>query len=119
MLILRGEVDSRSIRASHHAIISSRKQLLGAKPLLKELPLIDISVVTYNSEKWINGFFTSLSAQDYPLEKLAVVFVDNGSEDATVSTLKQLDWSQFADVEFIESSNLGYGGGSQSGNSPG
>ena len=111
LLIWRGEIDNRSIRASHHAIISSRKQLLGAKPLLKELPLIDISVVTYNSEKWVDGFFTSLCAQDYPLNKLAIVFVDNGSKDATVSTLKQLDWSQFAKVDFIESSNLGYGAG--------
>ena len=110
-LIMHGEVDNRSIRASPQAIISSRKQLLGAKPLLKELPLIDISVVTYNSEKWIDGFFTSLCAQDYPLEKMAMVFVDNGSKDATVSALKQLDWSQFANVEFIESSNLGYGVG--------
>lgn len=52
-----------------------------------DLPRVDISVVTYNSEKWVDGFVESLSALTYPREKLHIYFVDNSSQDGTLTAL--------------------------------
>ncbi|MDU0332798.1 glycosyltransferase family 2 protein [Paenibacillus sp. 3LSP] len=42
---------------------------------------LDIIIVSYNSEKWIPSLLDSLSSQNYPLKKLHITFVDNGSVD--------------------------------------
>jgi GT2 family glycosyltransferase len=77
-------------------------------------PLIDVSIVTYNSCKWLDGFFASLKAQEYPLHKLNLCFVDNGSTDRTVEDLQrwknQLD-THLAGFEIIKGGNVGFGMG--------
>ncbi|MCI5163938.1 MAG: glycosyltransferase, partial [Candidatus Electrothrix sp. AX5] len=55
----------------------------------EEFPFVDISAVTFNSEKWIPDFIESLLALDYPKSSLKICFVDNGSSDATVDCLRQ------------------------------
>lgn len=75
-------------------------------------PLIDVSIVTYNSSKWVEGFFASLKAQDYPLQKLNLCFVDNGSKDCTVKDLQR--WkaqlgAELAGFEVIQGENVGFG----------
>ena len=47
--LIRGDLDSHSIRASHRQLIKERDILLGEKKLLedRQLPLIDISIVSY------------------------------------------------------------------------
>jgi len=52
------------------------------------LPPIDVSVVTYNSQRWISAFVESLLALRYPAALLTVRFVDNSSSDETVARLK-------------------------------
>ncbi|MBO9127832.1 glycosyltransferase [Rhizobium sp. 16-545-1B] len=52
-----------------------------------DLPEVDISVVTYNSEKWISGFVSSLGSLSYPKSKMHVFFVDNESQDNTLEML--------------------------------
>lgn len=79
---------------------------------------LDISVVTYNSEKLLDAFMTSLAAQDYPLHKINLRFVDNDSKDGTVQELLRLKDRYdecFATVEVIERPNNGFGAGHNAG----
>lgn len=83
-----------------------------SSPLFDVQPVIDVSIVTYNSGKWVDGFFASLKAQDYPLQQLNLCFVDNGSKDSTVEDL--LRWkaqlaTEVAGFEVIQSENVGFG----------
>ncbi len=68
------------------------KQRLNNDPIIpltsKVLPAIDISVVTYNSQRWIKAFVDSVLALDYPRHLLAIRFVDNESSDATLVDLQ-------------------------------
>lgn len=81
-------------------------------PLPLNQSVIDISIVTFNSSKWIDGFFKSLIEQDYPLQKINLCFVDNGSSDGTVEDLqhrKMLLGSTVAGFEIIKGENVGFG----------
>ena len=82
--------------------------------LPKDLPEIDISVVTYNSERWITRFVESLLKIDYPSDLLNIYFVDNGSSDSTVVELKKVLLQIKAaggHATLTEQPNLGFGGG--------
>jgi GT2 family glycosyltransferase len=77
-------------------------------------PFIDVSIVTYNSAKWIDGFFSSLVLQDYPLNKLRLIFIDNGSDDDTVQQLHQRQAQlshQLGDFQILQGPNVGFGSG--------
>lgn len=77
-------------------------------------PLIDVSIVTYNSAKWIDGFFRSLVLQDYPLNRLRLIFMDNGSDDNTVQQLHQHREQlshQLGDFQILQGPNVGFGSG--------
>ena len=76
------------------------------------LPLITISLVTYNSSRWLNALFNSIQSQTYPLERIKVAIVDNGSNDDTldvIASLKESIGSQFASFELHQRPNLGFG----------
>lgn len=45
------------------------------------LPVIDISIVTYNSSKWVDIFFKSLLRQDYPKNLINILINDNKSNE--------------------------------------
>ena len=119
--LLQGDIDNHSTRESHRAIIGERDQMLGEKQLLPDddLPGLDLSIVTYNSEKWLDQFVESLHQQDYPLGKLHLVFVDNGSSDATVEKIRLTDWTALGSVNCLENSNVGFGAGHNRGISEG
>ncbi|MBK7953303.1 MAG: glycosyltransferase [Candidatus Accumulibacter sp.] len=51
-------------------------------------PAIDVSVVTFNSSRWVAAFVDSLLALDYPKSKLNFSFVDNSSTDSTLAELR-------------------------------
>lgn len=75
---------------------------------------IDISVVTYNSSKWITQFFDSLKEQKYPLSKINLYFVDNGSSDQTVEILEEYTLRHsdlFHSLHILTQPNLGFGAG--------
>lgn len=77
-------------------------------------PELDLSVVSYNSARWIPGFLASLVAQHYPLNRIHLRFVDHGSRDATLSELNTYLAplrDRFASVSVIEQANLGFGAG--------
>ncbi len=53
-----------------------------------ELPRVAIVILNYNGEKHLDGCFESLRALDYPEERRAVVLVDNGSSDGSLTKMR-------------------------------
>ncbi|MBD2206524.1 glycosyltransferase [Calothrix sp. FACHB-1219] len=78
------------------------------------LPLLDISIVTYNSAQWIENFFKSLLEQSYPTKLINILITDNQSSDRTI-TLCKLFLDKYADyfhsLKIFERPNLGFGCG--------
>ncbi len=75
---------------------------------------IDISIVTFNSKKWINLFFDSLLKQKYPLKMINIFVVDNSSTDNTLILLNSYFEDKihlFNSVKIITQPNLGFGAG--------
>ena len=78
---------------------------------------LDISIVTYNSERWLEAFLDSLLAQDYPCEKISLLWRDNGSSDGSVALLRTLSEKhrqRFARFEIDAGENVGFGCGHNS-----
>ena len=75
---------------------------------------IDISVVTYNSSKWIKQFINSLYNQDYPINRINIYFTDNSSKDSTyedlIETKNQYE-KYFNTLEVYSCRNDGFGAG--------
>ena len=75
---------------------------------------VTLSIVTYNSEKWLDAFFKSLLQQNLPCDQIALCLLDNGSTDNTYDWLKkqQVALSQkFASVALNKGHNIGFGAG--------
>ena len=76
--------------------------------------LITLSIVTYNSEKWLNAFFNSLYQQKLPCDQIALCVLDNGSSDGTYDWLQQHQATltqKFASVALKQGPNIGFGAG--------
>lgn len=75
--------------------------------------MTDLVYVAYNSAKWIEQCFTSLTKTQYDKKKLHVYVVDNASTDNTVELLRQMKekiGGEFAAFEIIEETkNWGFG----------
>ncbi len=79
-----------------------------------DLPFIDLSVVTWNSEQWLAGFFASLLGQAYPTAKINLLIRDNGSSDKTLllcATLKNRHDQDFNSFTIDKGDNVGFGKG--------
>ncbi|MFI5206214.1 MAG: glycosyltransferase, partial [Candidatus Paceibacterales bacterium] len=75
---------------------------------------IDISIVTYNSARWLNTFFNSLCNQRYPLQQLNLFIHDNSSTDGTYVECQKLQKSlnhRFASFTLTQEPNKGFGYG--------
>ena len=75
---------------------------------------IDISIVTYNSKKWLDNFFNSLTKQSFPVKKLHIYITDNSSTDDTYAYLTNLQnkfRNIFASLNIYKQKNLGFGSG--------
>src|SRR5271165_1826237 len=68
--------------------------------------MVSITIVTWNSAKYLEECFRSLSRQDYP--ELEVIIVDNASEDGTREKLARVDskWRVICNGE-----NVGFAAG--------
>lgn len=78
------------------------------------LPVIDISLVTFDSGKWIGKFLASLIAQKYPLDKIHLYFVDHGSRDQTLPIITEFAAAyagSFAGITRAQQANRGFGAG--------
>lgn len=79
-----------------------------------DYPPLDVSVVSFNSARWVQPFLASLQAQAYPLASIHLRVVDHGSQDDTLAQFES--WfeqygEQFASVALIQQANLGFGAG--------
>lgn len=78
------------------------------------LASLDISVVTFNSERWIETFLRSLLTQSVDCKKINLFVQDNGSTDRTVSILNDLSSQfreKFAAFQVNAGKNVGFGRG--------
>jgi len=83
-----------------------------------QLPHIDISAVTYNSQTWLPAFCETLRTSDYPKAKLHLRFVDNGSTDETCTRIQEAIQGLLEigiDAQLIQQTNVGFGGGHNTG----
>ena len=75
---------------------------------------LDVSVVTYNSARWLGAFVRSLTQQAYPCGQIRLLFRDNGSSDNTVELLRQIATdhaARFAQIVVDAGDNVGFGCG--------
>jgi GT2 family glycosyltransferase len=80
----------------------------------KEFIDLDISVVTFNSMKWIDSFIESIINQNYSCSSMNLLFTDNGSNDETVNLLleyKEKVGYKFKTFIVRTQSNMGFGHG--------
>lgn len=84
------------------------------KFVTNDLPMLDMSIVTYNSKNWIRRFLTSLERQRYPLDRINIIIVDNGSVDDSIvefeDVVEELSL-KFASTKIIRQANNGFGRG--------
>lgn len=77
-------------------------------------PKLDISVVLYESERWLEEFAQSILAMDYPLENISLWFRDHsvtsGTERAVTSISEQLV-GRLGKVHYSRGRNTGFGAG--------
>ena len=77
-------------------------------------PAVTLSIVTYNSEKWLDAFFKSLFQQELPCDQIALCLLDNGSTDNTFAWLTKQHSAlanKFASVQLHQGPNIGFGAG--------
>lgn len=72
--------------------------------------MISISVITYNSEKWVEPFFDSLLKQELPPNRIEIFVTDNGSSDSTLQKLRNVQMcGKFGKFRVSLSTNSGFG----------
>ena len=114
--VMEGSSDPKTFAEGRAATIAFRQTGAGARqpPVVgAALPELDISVVTYNSARWVETFVASLLAQDYPLAKLNLTIVDNDSTDDTVARFESQSkaLSALAGFQVVTAPNNGFGAG--------
>lgn len=95
----------------HRAISAALDDPAGHLP---DTATLGLSLVTYNSARWLPDFFASLRQQSFPLSRLNICVVDNGSTDATLALLESeslaLDGA-VGSFRILRSDNRGFGAG--------
>ncbi|WP_213957371.1 MULTISPECIES: glycosyltransferase [unclassified Variovorax] len=127
MILAAGtRADDAFNRAASDALVDERNELTSGPvfadpmtaPAPAEWPRVDMSVVTFNSKRWIDSFVDSLEALDYPKVRIHLRFVDNQSTDGTPCRLQEV-FPRLRHlgmtVDLIERPNLGFGAGHNAG----
>lgn len=55
------------------------------------VPLISIVIPSFNGRKWLQDCINSILRSDYPLHRIELIIVDNGSSDGSVESLQLPD----------------------------
>ena len=99
---------------AHNQLVRHRYLTNSVNRETRSSPAIDLTIVTYNSEKWLDKFFNSLLNQSYPISCINLIVVDHGSKDGTVFGVQKVIecyQERFASISLIQQSNLGFGAG--------
>lgn len=76
---------------------------------------LDITFVTFNSEKWIDQCLDSIIKSDYDLSNVSLLFCDNNSSDKTVTKVEEFkkeSGNLFNKIDILkENKNHGFGVG--------
>jgi GT2 family glycosyltransferase len=114
----RAQDDIRSITARNDEFLGEIERARRYQEMLESLvarlrrPRVDVMVVNYNGDRWVEGFFASLRACRYPPERLRLVFVDNASRDGSFAHAREAARGLSIPVEFVETGvNAGFTGG--------
>jgi glycosyltransferase involved in cell wall biosynthesis len=70
-----------------------------------EKPLVTVLIATYNYEKYIGNAINSIIKQDYPLEKIEIIIIDDGSADNTKKVVE--DFKNKINVTYVYQNNSG------------
>lgn len=77
-----------------------------------QLPRVSIVILNLNGKHHLQGCFESLSALDYPKDRLEVILVDNGSSDGSVEEMRSRHgWVRL----FVNDRNVGFAAGCNQG----
>jgi cellulose synthase/poly-beta-1,6-N-acetylglucosamine synthase-like glycosyltransferase len=68
----------------------SRRERRVARPEVDELPGVTFVIAAYNEELVLPGKITNLRQTAYPIDKLQIIFVSDGSTDRTNELLKSI-----------------------------
>lgn len=105
-------IKNRIIIAAQRPILKIRTQMsyppdLSMRPL-KDLPSVDLIIVTYNSQDCISRCIESIQNSQYPADKISLFIVDNNSSDNTINVIKSIQF--IIRTTIIESkTNKGFG----------
>lgn len=75
---------------------------------------LDISIVTYNSSRWLEKFFSSIEKQNFPTSNIRFLIRDNASSDQTLewlNTYKEKNINKYSGFEIEAGKNVGFGQG--------
>jgi GT2 family glycosyltransferase/SAM-dependent methyltransferase len=84
------------------------------RPDINATTPIDISLVTFNSAKWLLQFFNSIEELNYSLSQIKIFVLDNGSTDDTVLLLKNFQIKMKTvgiEMHINQGPNIGFGAG--------
>lgn len=56
--------------------------------MIDKLPLVSVIVPTFNSGKFIKSALDSIFRQNYPMDKIEIIIIDDGSTDETLDIIK-------------------------------
>ena len=116
----RDGVNGAAILQDIHALAEDRwparpSYVIRGREAPEVWPELDISVVLYNSARWISGFMQSLLDGGYPIEKLSLHFRDHGSDEVSRQALDAWVESHpeavFGSVRYSQGFNAGFGAG--------
>ncbi|QCX34690.1 glycosyltransferase [Caloramator sp. E03] len=68
-------------------------------------PGVSIIIPCFNEEKWIQKTILSCINQDYPLDKLEVIIVDDCSTDGSVAKIKEIVEKLYQEDEYYDTKN--------------
>ncbi|MCH2091319.1 MAG: glycosyltransferase [Pseudoxanthomonas sp.] len=109
--------NGKSILADVSALAQQRWPAQSAYSLRKsgeESADLDVSVVLYNSQRWLDEFCDSILALDYPLNRICLWFRDHSSGDETERAVERVRAgleARLGAVHYSRGRNGGFGAG--------
>lgn len=76
---------------------------------MKNKPVVTIGICARNAERTIRQAIDSVFAQDFPEESMEIIFVDDGSEDGTLSIMREYASKINLECRIFDGTRIGLG----------